>query len=89
MRMQTKFMTKSAASISVGVHEAKTRLSELLRAVSSGQEVEILRNGEPIARLVAARPSRHRRFGYDAGAFEAGADFDSPLPDALLADFEQ
>lgn len=82
-------MTKSAASISVGVHEAKTRLSELLRAVSSGQEVEILRNGEPIARLVAARPSRHRRFGHDVGAFKVEDDFDAPLPDTLLTDFEQ
>ena len=82
-------MTKSAASISVGVHEAKTRLSELLRAVSSGQEVEILRNGEPVARLVPARPRRHRRFGHDVGTFEVGADFDAPLPDAVLADFER
>lgn len=75
--------------ITVGVHEAKTRLSELLRAVSSGQEVEILRNGEPIARLVPARTRRHRRFGHDVGAFEVGADFDAPLSEAVLADFEQ
>lgn len=82
-------MTKSTAAISVGVHEAKTRLSELLRAVSSGQEVEILRNGEPIARLVPARTRRHRSFGHDVGAFEIDDDFDSPLPEALLADFER
>ncbi len=40
----TEFMTKPAA-IRVGVHEAKTRLSELLRLVDSGQEVEIARGG--------------------------------------------
>jgi prevent-host-death family protein len=43
-------------SLRVGVHEAKTQLSKLLRLVAAGQEIEILRNGEPVARLVAAGP---------------------------------
>ena len=34
------------------MHEAKTRLSELLRLVDGGQEIEISRGGEPIARIV-------------------------------------
>jgi prevent-host-death family protein len=42
-------------SIRVGVHEAKTRLSELLRLVDGGQEIEIARGGEPVARLVPFR----------------------------------
>lgn len=82
-------MTKSTPSLSVGVHEAKTRLSELLRAVASGQEVEILRNGDPIARLVPARARGRRRFGHDVGSFRVDADFDEPLTDEILANFEQ
>jgi prevent-host-death family protein len=82
-------MSKSSVVLSVGVHEAKTRLSELLRAVSMGQEVEILRNGEPIARLVPAKPRQHPQFGYDSGKFEIPSNFDAALPEQTLADFEQ
>src|SRR4051794_31697126 len=39
--LQTKSMTKPVTR--VGVHEAKTQLSKLLRLVDAGQEVEILR----------------------------------------------
>jgi prevent-host-death family protein len=82
-------MTKSSGTLSVGVHEAKTRLSELLRAVAAGQEVEILRNGDPVARLVSVRPRTRRRFGHDEGVFEVPSDFDAPLSDDVLAAFEQ
>lgn len=71
-------MTKSA--IQVGVHEAKTRLSELLRAVTGGQEVDILRNGEPIAKIVPFAPRKSRAFGVDRGRFTVPDDFDAPLP---------
>jgi prevent-host-death family protein len=79
-------MTKSVAR-RVGVHEAKTKLSELLRAVDGGQEVEIMRNGRPIARLVAAAPRRRRAFGTDVGVFAVPEDFDAPLPDSELSAF--
>ena len=77
-------MTKPA--VRVGVHEAKTQLSKLLRLVDEGQEVEILRNGEPVARLVAAGPRPVRRFGTDRGTFVVPEDFDAPLePDVWEA----
>lgn len=75
--------------MSVGVHEAKSRLSELLRAVATGQEVEICRNGRPVARIVPVTVHGSRTFGYDIGRFEVPDDFDAPLADDVLADFEQ
>jgi prevent-host-death family protein len=75
-------MTKS-----VGVHEAKTQLSKLLRLVAAGQEIEILRNGEPVARLVAAGPRAVRQFGTDRGRFVVPEDFDAPLEPAVLEGF--
>lgn len=78
-------MTKPAAR--VGVHEAKTQLSKLLRLVAAGQEVEILRNGEPVARLVAAGPRAARTFGTDRGRFVVPDDFDAPLPHEVLETF--
>lgn len=41
----------------VAVHEAKTRLSELLAEVEKGEQFVITRRGQPIARLVAAAPA--------------------------------
>jgi prevent-host-death family protein len=80
-------MTKSALR-RVGVHEAKTHLSSLLRAVDAGEEIEIVRNGEPIARLVPAGPRRVRAFGADRGLVTIADDFDAPLPDEVAAAFE-
>ena len=81
-------MTKSVA-LQVGVHEAKTRLSELLRLVDGGQEIEISRGGEPIARIVPIREPVKRRLGLDQGAFSVPDDFDAPLPDDVLAPFSR
>ena len=83
-------MTKSTSAqgvVRVGVHEAKTRLSQLLRLVDGGQEVEILRGGEPVARLVSIRPRGKRQLGGDVGFFRVPDDFDAPLPDDLVAPF--
>ena len=79
-------MTKSAV-ITVGVHEAKTRLSELLRLVAAGQEVHIARGRDPVAKLVPIREPRRRQLGLDAGAFTVPEDFDAPLPDEVLRTF--
>ena len=80
-------MTKS--TLTVGVHEAKTRLSELLRLVDAGEEVEIQRGGLPVARLVPVPGRRARTFGIDAGRFQVPDDFDAELPADVLEDFER
>ena len=77
-------MTKS-----VGVHEAKTHLSKLLERVSAGEEIAITRRGEEVARLVPVRHPGARRFGIDRGRWAVPEDFDAPLPDEVLATFEQ
>ena len=78
-------MTKSV--VRVGVHEAKTRLSQLLRLVDGGQEIEISRGGEPVARIVPIRSPGKRRLGIDEGVFVVPEDFDAPLPEDVLASF--
>jgi len=43
----------------IGLHEAKTHLSEILTKVNEGNEYLITRRGIPIARLIPAeKPSR-------------------------------
>ena len=45
--------------VSVNVHEAKTHLSRLLRAVESGrQQITICRDGKVIARIVPAESTK-------------------------------
>lgn len=73
--------------ITVGVHEAKTTLSELLRRVAAGEEVTITRGGDPIARLVPVQRKSPRVLGQDRGLFEVPDDFNGPLPDDVLAEF--
>lgn len=72
----------------VGIHEAKTHLSRLLRRVATGEEIVIARGGEPVARLVPLARSALRTLGIDRGRFEVPEDFDAPLPDDVLRDFE-
>lgn len=71
----------------VGVGEAKTHLSRLLREVARGEEVVIERDGTPVARLVAISPPR-REFGCDAGTIWMADDFDAPLPPEIQQHFE-
>lgn len=64
------------------MHDAKTRLSELLREVEAGGEVVVTRGGRAVARLVpvVAAPSHVERFGIlaaeidDPGSWTDGDD---------------
>ena len=76
-------MTKS-----VGIHEAKTHLSRLIAEVKAGYEITITSRGEEVARLVAASPRAKREFGTDAGKYTVPDDFDEPLPDDILDEWE-
>jgi prevent-host-death family protein len=44
----------------IGVFEAKSRLTALLDAVEKGDEILITRRGKPVARLVPAEPGFDR-----------------------------
>ena len=73
----------------VNIHEAKTRLSQLLLRVAAGEEIVIARAGKPIAKLVPLGERRPRVLGTDRGRLEVPDDFDAPLDEATLASFER
>jgi prevent-host-death family protein len=60
----------------VNMLDAKTRLSQLVDAVESGAEPEIViaRNGKPAARLVPLQAVARARLGVAKGRFRAPAD---------------
>jgi prevent-host-death family protein len=73
----------------VNVHAAKSQLSRLLDAAVAGEEVIIAKAGKPVARLVPFEQKKERRkLGMLAGKLHVPDDFDDPLPDDVLADFE-
>lgn len=73
----------------VNVHEAKTRFSRLLRRVAAGEEITIANRGVPVARLVPVPAEEgNRKLGTFHGRMTIPADFDEPLPAAILEAFE-
>ena len=60
------------------MHEAKTRLSQLVEQATAGEEVVITRRGAPVVRLVPITPraALESVHGLWSGKVEIGADFD-------------
>jgi prevent-host-death family protein len=76
--------------IQVNIHQAKTHLSRLLRRVIAGEEVVISRAGRPLAKIVPlAEQSVKREIGTDEGAFHVPDDFNEPLPEEIMVEFER
>lgn len=71
----------------VNVHEAKTRLSELLARVEHGEEIVIARGGTPIARLSSFEQPTERELGFLPG-LDTSVAFFEPLPESELAAWE-
>ena len=67
------------------MHEAKTKLSELVAEVEAGKEVILARAGKPVARLMPLRKARPRRLGRWKGKVRMSKDFDAPLDQEDLA----
>jgi prevent-host-death family protein len=74
----------------VNIYEAKTQLSKFVDLAASGSDVIIARNGTPVARLTGVNNKDKRMLGFGAleGEGWIADDFDAPLPDDLLAQFE-
>lgn len=70
------------------VHQAKTRLSQLLARAEAGEEVVIARRGEPVARLVPCKPHSKRRFGAMKGRIQIDDSFFDALPEEELEAWE-
>jgi prevent-host-death family protein len=74
----------------VNIYDAKTRLSQLVDRAASGEDVVVCRNGKPLVRITRLEASKRQvKFGVLKGKLTIPADFDAPLPDEVLAGFEQ
>ena len=61
----------------VNMHEAKSKLSKLVREVLAGEEIVIARAGKPVAKLVPYQPFlKQRKLGGYEQEIEISPDFD-------------
>ncbi len=73
----------------INIHDAKTHLSRLLDEVAAGAEIVIARAGRPVARRVPlAAVKSLRKPGFLKGKIKIADDFDAPLAEEMLAQFE-
>lgn len=73
----------------VSIHQAQTDLSKLVEKVLAGQEIIITKTGKPVAKLVPYNHvATHRKLGSMKGQIRLAADFDAPIPDRIIEEFE-
>jgi antitoxin (DNA-binding transcriptional repressor) of toxin-antitoxin stability system len=74
----------------ISLQDLQSDPSGLVARVEAGETLVVVRAGQPVA---ATRPRpgaapAPRPFGLAAGEFTVPDDFDAPLPDDILRDFE-
>lgn len=66
----------------VTIHQAQTRLSQLIRKALAGEEIVIAKGKTPLVKLVAIHNGKTaRKIGVDKGLVEIAEDFNAPLDD--------
>ena len=76
--------------MTVNIFEAKTQLSKLIQMAENGEDVVIARAGKPVVRLTKLEPEKKPIvFGLMKGRIHVADDFDDPLPEEVLAEFEK
>jgi antitoxin (DNA-binding transcriptional repressor) of toxin-antitoxin stability system len=77
--------------MNVSVEEVKRDLEGVIHRVREGETLVVTDHDQPIAEIrpIERVRRRPRPFGLAAGTFAVSDDFDDPLPEDLLRDFEQ
>lgn len=74
----------------INIYDAKKNFSQIIRKIEKGESVIISRHNQPVAELrpVPKEPAKARPHGLCKGEFAVPDDFNDPLPESLIADFE-
>jgi antitoxin (DNA-binding transcriptional repressor) of toxin-antitoxin stability system len=74
----------------ISVQDIQRDFSAFLRRLESGEAFLVVRDDRPLAevRPVSPTTSQPRPVGLAAGQFSVPADFDGPLPEEILKEFE-
>jgi antitoxin (DNA-binding transcriptional repressor) of toxin-antitoxin stability system len=74
----------------ISMHQAKSNLSQLVKRAAAGETILIGAYGKAEAKLTAAidEPTSKKKLGTLAGTLRIPEDFDAPLDDDIIAEFE-
>ena len=73
----------------INIHEAKTNFSKLIARVINGEEITISKAGSPVAKLVPVVSRQvNRTPGSAKGLIKISDDFEAPLSDELISEFD-
>lgn len=74
----------------ISVDEIKRDFSTFLKRVESGEILVIMKAGKPLAEIkpVSQDTTKLRPFGLCEGDFTVPDDFDVPLPEHIIKEFE-
>lgn len=74
----------------ISLDEIAHNLSTFLHKVESGENLVILKSGKPLAEIKPVRKpaSKVRPYGLCEGDFLLPDDFNAPLPDKVIKEFE-
>ncbi|MEW5766127.1 MAG: type II toxin-antitoxin system Phd/YefM family antitoxin [bacterium] len=80
----------STDTVQVNVDEIKQDLPAYLQRVEGGETFVIVKAGRPLAEIRPIAPPAEllRPFGLCVGEFSAPDDFDAPLPEHVIQEFE-
>jgi prevent-host-death family protein len=84
-------MSYNVTVTTINIEDIQRDLQSYLQQVEAGETVVIVRAGKPVAEIrpVARRVKAPRPFGLCAGQFSVPDDFDDPLPEEILRQFEE
>ncbi len=73
----------------VNMYEAKTHLSKYVARALEGEEIIIAKNNRPLCKLKPIKTfMKERQPGLSKGLIEISPDFDAPLPEEIIVQFE-
>lgn len=74
----------------ITIQDLENDLQGILHRVEEGESMIVMRGHQPVAevRPLGLNSTELRPFGLAAGEFTVPADFDEPLPDEILKEFE-
>ena len=83
-------MSENHVALWVSEEEIKQDLPKFLRRVEAGEAFVIIKGGKPMAEIkpFASEFKPLRPFGLCAGEFTVPDDFDDPLPENIIREFE-
>jgi antitoxin (DNA-binding transcriptional repressor) of toxin-antitoxin stability system len=83
-------ITNNSPLILVNIEDMARDLLTFLQLVEKGETLVIMKTGKPVAELrpIFSSPITLRPFGLCAGEFTVPDDFDDPLPEEIIQEFE-